>query len=199
MGTGASKCATWSQLSLAALSTLCVMLHPGFVLKWDEGGFSNYGVHVKTAAAYTLAFVLCAWFAALASRRLRATTNAARTQRRVLVVYAVLMVLTLVSTYGYTIDRPLKDVHTAVGILTMLFEPLTSLWMYSLLKGSKWRRVLLTTVLAGLTLGVVDFVGLLHVLFLAQVLTGVGFGFLLVQSVSRLDQLAVVSAPAPSA
>ncbi len=28
---------------------VCVALHPGIVLKWNEGGMSNYGLHLKTA------------------------------------------------------------------------------------------------------------------------------------------------------
>ena len=37
-----------------------VALHPGFVLARREGGISEYGVHVKTAVLYTLAWVVLA-------------------------------------------------------------------------------------------------------------------------------------------
>ena len=41
------------QISFGFFITVCVALHPGFVLKWNEGGVSNYGVHLKTALPYT--------------------------------------------------------------------------------------------------------------------------------------------------
>jgi hypothetical protein len=41
---------TYGQLLLAFFLALCVALHPGFVLKSDEGGMSNYGIHLKTFA-----------------------------------------------------------------------------------------------------------------------------------------------------
>jgi hypothetical protein len=188
MVTRASRYATWSQLSLALFSFVCVILHPGFVLKWDEGGFSNYGVHVKTAIPYSLAFALCAFFALRVSATLPGRDGPERHLGTVLRIYAVLMMLTLLSTYGYTLDRPLKSVHTFIGIVTMLFEPLAAIWMYVRFRDSLWFSRLIVIELVGLVLGVIDFSNLLHVLFVAQVVTGVGFGFIVVQSVSRLGE-----------
>ena len=41
------------QISFGFFITVCVALPPGFVLKSNEGGVSNYGVHLKTALPYT--------------------------------------------------------------------------------------------------------------------------------------------------
>ena len=186
MSARASKYATWSQISLAVFSAICVSLHPGFVLKRNEGGFSNYGVHIKTAVPYSLGFGLCALFAFKAARELRRGNASWRSLEVVLGVYGALMLLTLASTYGYSLNEPLKFLHTAIGITTMLFESVASVWMYSRIEGSNWDAALLVMAVGGLALGVIDFVGILHVLFLVQLLIGVAFGFLLVHAVSRI-------------
>lgn len=179
----------WSQVCLAVFSAICIALHPGFVLKWNEAGFSNYGIHIKTAVPYSIAFFGCALYAVRAVRALADLGPVARTYSAVLFVYAILMVLTVISTYGYTLNHGLKDFHTVVGIITMLFEPLLVLWMYVRLRRTLWTHVLLGIELVGLTLAVIDYLVILHVLFLAQVLTAFAFGALLVRSAGRLDEV----------
>lgn len=178
-----------SQGCLALFSAICIALHPGFVLKWNEGGFSNYGIHIKTVIPYSIAFFGCAVFAARAGRALVRMEPRARHFAVILVTYAVLMFFTLISTYGYTLNHPLKDVHTVVGIVTMLFEPLAALWMYARLRRTPWTHTLIALELAGLTLAVIDYLVILHVLFLAQVLTAFAFGALLVHAAGRLDEV----------
>lgn len=178
-----------SQGCLALFSAICIALHPGFVLKWNEGGFSNYGIHLKTAIPYSIAFLGCALYAARAARALAGMRSSARHFSLLLYVYSALMLCTLLSTYGYTLNHPLKNVHTVVGIATMLFEPLAAGWMYTRLERTAWTRTLIVLELAGLALGVIDYLVILHVLFLAQVLTAFAFGALLVRAAGHLDEL----------
>jgi hypothetical protein len=185
MSTRASKDATKSQLSLAFFSIVCVALHPGFVLKGNEGGFSNYGIHIKTAIPYSIAFLLAAFYALKAGRELASSDPSVRLLRRLLMTYSALMVLALVSTYGYTLNGTLKDFHFVIGGAVMVFEPVASAWLYAHLRGIKWDGLLFAIEIAGLTLGMIDFFDVLHVLFLAQVLMAAAFGFLLVHAVSR--------------
>ena len=181
MSPGTAKHVRNGQLSLALFAGVSVALHPGFVLKWNEGGFSNYGIHAKTFIPYSIAFLLAAYF----SLRAASTVGRARVGQRIfkwtLRAYALLMFLNLVSTYGYTRSLPLKDFHTTVGIVTMLFEPAVSVWMYLQLGKSSYSKTLLAGVLVGLLLGVIDYFGFLHILFMAQVVTATSFGFMLVR------------------
>ena len=48
----------WGQILFVLFIGVCVALHPGIVLKSNEGGVSNYGIHIKTALPYTLALGL---------------------------------------------------------------------------------------------------------------------------------------------
>lgn len=184
----ASTNALYAQLCLALFLTVCIALHPGIVLKWNEAGLSNYGVHLKTAIPYSLAFGGCAAFTFASARRVGGATRSRSFLRAILYAYVVLNVLTLVSTYGYTLNAPLKHVHMVVGIVVMVFEPLTSLWLYRLGGPSAGSRLWLIGEMVGLVLAGVDFAALLHILFLAQLFTGVSFGVLLVRAVRRFER-----------
>ena len=46
------------EVAFVLFTGVCVALHPGFVLKRNEGGLSDYGVHIKTTVPYTLSLVL---------------------------------------------------------------------------------------------------------------------------------------------
>jgi len=175
----------FSQLSLLSFVALCTALHPGFVLKWDEGGLSNYGIHVKTAVPYTLGFALCSFFSFAAARTLPARSYLAKQMRLLLNVYGALVLFSMLSTYGYTLNTPLKLLHVVSGIAIILFGTGASLWMFVRLRSSRSDSVWLAVQVAGFLLALIDFFNVLHVLFLAQLLTGVGFGFLVVHAVRR--------------
>ena len=108
MNTRSSKYVTYGQWNLIVFVLLCLSIHPGFVLKRDEGGFSNYGVHIRTVVPYTLTYLGCVIFTLLAAKYLPASGHITRVLAIVLRSYALLCFLLLVSTYGYTLNAPLK-------------------------------------------------------------------------------------------
>ncbi|MDE3082951.1 MAG: hypothetical protein KGJ39_05990 [Acidobacteriota bacterium] len=178
--------ALYSQLTLLVFVGVCLALHPGLVLKWNEAGLSNYGIHIRTAIPYSLAFAGSAAFAVMAARATPADSPRRIILRSMLGAYAFLSVLALLSTYGYTLNATLKHIHMAAGIAIMVFEPLASLWLYRQVRGFRRDSVWLSLELAGLVIAAIDLAALLHVLFLAQVLTGVSFGVLLVHATRRV-------------
>jgi len=181
--TRASSYIVYSQLSLLVFMSLCIALHPGLVLKWNEAGLSNYGIHIKTAIPYTFALGLCALFAMAAAQSLRAMGEAAKHMRNLLNVYGGLMLVSLLSTYGYTLNTGLKNVHIVLNIATALFQLSAALWMYGTLPRSRSNAVWLGVLSMGFVFAVIDYFKVLHVLFTAQTLTGVGFGVLVVHAV----------------
>jgi hypothetical protein len=169
------------QVGFVVFLAVCVALHPGFVLKADEGGISNYGIHVKTVVPYTLAFASCAGFSWAAARHCPTDDPGQRGLHRLLVVYSGLLLVTLASTYGYSLDVVWKDVHVVIGAALVVFEVVGSVWMYLRL-GGRCDALFLAVQLIGFVLAGVTLVGLLHVLFLGQALATVGFGLLLIRS-----------------
>jgi hypothetical protein len=172
-----------SQIAFASFIALCVALHPGEVLKRDEGGLSNYGVHLKTAVAYTLALALASAFAYRATRSLPRARRETRQFKVLLLIYSGLTLLTLLTTYGYTLDTPQRDLHVAVGVAVTLFECAATLWMYLVV-----RDLVLVVVVGfiGFVVAVLTFFGVLHLLFLTQVLIGGSFALLLVRTSREL-------------
>jgi len=63
------------QWGFAGGVAIAVALHPGFVLKANEGGISDYGVHLRTAVPYDLALVCAALGAYLAATHARDSAN----------------------------------------------------------------------------------------------------------------------------
>ncbi len=186
----------YGQLLLALFLALCVLLHPGIVLKADEGGMSNYGIHSKTAAAYTLSLGLPTLFSFWAARLFIGDGRSVRQFRFLLRLYGWLILLTLLSTYVYSLDTALRDIHIAIGVALAIFEVAASVWMYRLLSQRRWDATLLAVELVGFALAVFTIVGVLHVLFLSQVLTSGAFALLLVDSGRKVEIVNPASHPA---
>ncbi len=175
------------QICFGFFIAVCVALHPGFVLKWNEGGMSNYGVHAKTVVPYTLALGLVAGFSYSAARWIDRSDAVSARLRRVLVVYGWLVVAVLVSTYFYSLNTTLRDVHMTIGTGLTAFAAGASWWMYRLSGGHALDAALLGVQLLGDVLALATLVGALHVLFASEVLAWVGYGSLLVRTGRRVS------------
>ena len=161
---------------------VCVALHPGIVLKSNEGGVSNYGIHIKTAVplhpragpagvlqparrelVFERATYLLGVFAACSLRT------------------AVIVMVMLFSTYVYSLNHLLRDIHIGFGTVLITFESFAAMWMFARCR-RVWDGVFLATQLAGALLALVTIVGDLHVLFLAEELANTGFACLLIHT-----------------
>jgi hypothetical protein len=172
-----------SQIAFAFFLAICVAIHPGLVLKVNEGGMSNYGVHIKTVVPYTLALGFATTLSYWGARLIPTTTTPARHFRTLLYTYSWLILFTLLTTYSYTLNAPLKYLHVAVGIAIIVFESVASWWMYRAIRSL---QAVLFIQLLGFVLAALTFFGTLHVLFLSQILTGGGFALLLVRTCRQL-------------
>jgi hypothetical protein len=170
------------QICFVLFIAVCVALHPGFVLKWNEGGMSDYGSHLETALPYTLALLGLAEFSRRAASLYRQNDRTTRRLRRVLYAYSAIVLVMLVSTYVYTLNVVLRDFHFGFGTVLILFEVASSIWMFRLFRRFVWDGVFLAMQLAGSVLSLVTIVGVLHVLFFAEMLTGAGFAGLIIHT-----------------
>jgi len=168
---------TWGQIGFLGFIAVCVALHPGLVLKANEGGMSNYGVHLKTAIPFTLALLSPAALSYRAARAFQPVTRTERHFRTLLRLYSGLIALTLASTYGYTLDRPQKIIHIAVGVAITVFQSVASIWLYGVLRRLRW---VLVVQLAGLAVAALTFFGAVRLLFVTQVVSGGAYAVLLV-------------------
>jgi hypothetical protein len=187
MNNRASKYVTYGQWNLIVFVLLSISLHPGFVLKRDEGGFSNYGIHAKTVIPYSLTYLGCVFFTLLAVKCLPEIGHDTKVLTTLLRSYALICFLLLVSTYGYSLNSPLKDIHGAIGLIAMAFDPAASVWLFLRTNKSGWDRAWLGIEAAGVVLGVIDIIDIAHVLFAAQAVVALGFGFLLARGTHHIE------------
>jgi hypothetical protein len=166
---------------------LCVALHPGIVLKANEGGMSNYGTHLKTAVPYTLALGLLAFFSQRAAASLDGASGHARRLRVLLRLYVCFVLAMLASSYVYSLDTTLRDVHFAIGAVLIVIELVAALWMFSLSGRAPWDGALVAVLLAGDVLACLTAAGALHVLFVSELAMYAGFGTLLVRASARVE------------
>jgi hypothetical protein len=89
-----------------------------------------------------------------------------------------------VSTFGYRLDTPQRDVHVGVGIVLTVFEVVASLWMYRERRGDLG---LVLVQLAGVVVAGLTIVGLIHLLFVSEIVTGASFAVLLFRTTRQLS------------
>jgi hypothetical protein len=182
-----------SQVCFVVLLGVCVALKPGLVIKRNEGGVSNYGVHWKTVAPYSLAYAVDA---ALLARAARLLDRLAMSRLgRLLRILSVLLIVTLVTTYGYTSATALKDVHFTVGSILILFEGASAPWLWRLTRRGVAASAGVATTFAGLVLCVLATLDVWHVLFAGQVLVIAGYAPLLTGAVRGALSVATPERP----
>jgi hypothetical protein len=168
------------QMGFAAGIALCVALRPHLVLHADEGGISNFGVHLETVVPYTVALGLPALLTFRASRHIAPSSPRLRT---LLGGYSVLILFTLLTTYTYKIDEPLKIIHVGVGALLTIFEMGSSWWMC---RQTRALYGVLTLEFVGFVLAALTIVGVLHLLFVTQLMVGAPFALILIRTCGAL-------------
>jgi len=173
-----------SQVAFLAFITVCVIITPHFLFSRDEGGMSNYGVHASTVVFYSLAFVLSTVLLLLAARALPATAYHL-SLRKIFIVTACSLVLVLLTTYPYKHSNIYGNLHTAVNIWTFCFETFAAVWLALFFRRSAINIALLLAQLAAFVLLVLVFLGTIHLLFVAQILTTLAYGLLLVTSTTE--------------
>ena len=137
------------QICFGLFIAVCVALHPGFVLKWNEGGMSDYGSHIETALPYTLALLGLVEFSRRAASLYRESDRTTRRLRRVLYFYSAIVLVMLVSTYVYTLNFTLRDFHFGFGTILILFEVSSSVWMFLLFRRLVWDGIFLIMQVVG--------------------------------------------------
>jgi hypothetical protein len=139
-------------------------------------------VHALTALPYTLALLSLTWSSWWAAAQFRQDDPSARRLRHVLNFYGSIIFVILLSTYVYTRNQALRDVHFSLGTVLIVFEIVSSLWMFGLFRRFVWDGIFLLVQLAGSALCLATIDGELHLLFLAEMVTAVGFAGLVIHT-----------------
>lgn len=174
------------EIAFLVFTAVSIALHPGFVFKGDEGGLSDYGVHITTVVPYTLALALLAYFSRRAALLCTDDDRRSRRLRLLLTSYCGVVLLVLLSTYVYTLNGVLTNLHFGLGSLLIIVVFVGSLWMYRLWPPTIPVRLFLLAQFVGDALTLATVVGALHVLFLAEMVSNIAFASLLILTCRRI-------------
>jgi hypothetical protein len=181
-----------AQVSLFGFLFICFLLLPHFLLEANEGGVSNYGIHLKTIVPYTLGFGICGTLTLRAARVLPQILPRRHVLQRSLYVLGTLYVFALLSTYPYKLNATFDAIHQDIGVILALFMLALGAWLVLALARSTVNILFFTAQCAGFMLAALTYFGLIHVLFIAELLMSSAFGMLLVRSMNTLSGNAAV-------
>lgn len=177
-----------SQLSLLLDLAICLILIPHYLFARNEGGMSNYGIHLRSVVPYSLGFLVAAYYVLKAALTIKARSVTLRRLRLLLVGYGIIFLLILITTYGYKTNTFLKDTHIVVTIITFWFELLSAIWLCKAFLSDKLNISLLVCQFIALIIGSLTFFGAFHLLFTSQLITIITFGVILVRSSGQAVQ-----------
>lgn len=181
MKQSAGRLVAIGQVTFLVSLLVCLALRPSYLR--SEGGVSNYGTLRLTVAFYSLAFIAASLSSGVAGYQLR------RQQKNRLVwsmyVLAALFGLVLLSTYPYKLNGFFRDLHELTGGGLFVFELLFSAWLCLGKARSRLNISLLAVFLVGFGISFMTTIGLVHLLFVGQIITAVAFAALLVNSLGK--------------
>jgi len=180
------------QLSLFGFLLVCLLLIPHFLLAPNEGGVSNYGLYAKTVVPYSLAFGLCGLLTLVSARFLPKELPAYAAVKRALISLGFLLIAVLLSTYPYKVNNTFNEIHIYAGSALAFLEMGLGLWFAAVLVRNIKNILLLVIQLTGFGLGILTHFGLIHILFVSELVTSLAFGALLIRTIITLSNEIIV-------
>jgi hypothetical protein len=166
-----------SQLNLVGWLLLSSVFASSVV--FTNGGVSNYGNHYTTAPFYSLAFLAGAIYVYLAAESLMLLDRKFKSLARYLNVLGVLLLLVFVSTFPRRFGVIFSDIHDNVSKILFGYEFLLVLWL--LFKRPVRETIGYAFIMAvGSLIGFLSSIHVLNLMFVGQMVGGIGFALLLV-------------------
>lgn len=172
---------------------ICVTLWPQLVLKRGEAGLSNYGLHARTIIPYYLAFAACVYGSALAAARVMPIDRRARELRRLLELFALAMALVALTSIDYQVNGAIDDLHLVIATLAEVFELVAAVLLVYAVPRNSVMWLAFTVQLVGLLLALLTNMKVVHLLFVAEVIAGIGFGVVLTAACATLSRSRVAT------
>lgn len=176
-----------SQICLYGFLAICTALLPHYLFERNEGGVSNFGVHARTIVPYSLGLGLGGVLLVIAGFVAARPSKQQRQFRIVLRTLGILLLIALASTYPYKLSNFFGIIHIAAFQLLFAAQLLGGAWITLFIYKNALGRFFLGLQLLGFAFGVLTLFGVLHVLFVAQMLSGMAFGYLIVKSAYLLQ------------
>jgi hypothetical protein len=182
----ASIYAALSIASLAGGMLACCLIVPEYFL--GPGGVSNYGADRRTIVPYTAGFLAASGFAYAAARHYPRDTPRTAAVSRGITLFAVLLALTMASTFPYQLAPLYYWIHAAIGSLLMGWLVLFGAWLALAENRNVLTLLLLAALVVASSVAAYSFFGPGRLLSHGQVGAVLAFGLLLIAQARRVGR-----------
>ena len=179
-----------SQIILTASVLLCTIIFPQYLLSTNQGGVSNFGTEDRTRVVFSIGFGAVAVGSWLAARRIRIVAKRLSRLRWGLYLLSCLYLLVLISTFSYKLVPAYRTLHIQAAILLFWGMLALAIWLRIILNNQSAIRVAFIVFVVGFVTALLTFIGIFHLLFVAQLICGFSFGYILVRGVASLENIA---------
>lgn len=169
----------YGQIGLGLCLLICLFITPDYFFSFDQGGVSNYGTESKTQILFTLGFGFSALGSLLAVKYLPLKFSRRLAMRAMLTILAVLYLAVLATTYSYKINDFYRTIHEWSAIGLFVYMSALAIWLrfwqareQTLVCRWFWLFVI------GLLTAILTFFGVIHLLFTAQIISGLAFAMI---------------------
>lgn len=166
----------------------CTALIPHFLFSKDEGGTSNYGTYLRTVVSFSISFIGVGTSLIMAGLVLPKDTISRSSLQYLLYIVGTLTLVTTITTYTYRLSPALHSLHITASQILFYVEVPAAIWLWFSPKRTILNHMMFTVYALGLILAVLTLFGLLHVLFIAEVLSTLGLGFLFFHTTRNLTE-----------
>jgi hypothetical protein len=148
---------------------------PRYFFSLNQGGISNYGTEPQTKWLYAAGFSGATIGTMLAAIVLPKATKRRLQLRFILLILSALYLVVMVSTFSYKLSPSFQQFHELSALVLFISMLLTSLWLrFIAVKNSYINRLFIFLCIC-MALGVLNYLEVLHILFVIEVVTGVIF------------------------
>ncbi len=166
-----------SQLNLFAWLLLSSVLASSVV--FTNGGVSNYGNHYSTVIFFSAAFLAGSIYLILAAKTLLKIEDRFRPLAYYLIILSILMLLVYITTFPRRFGMVFSDIHDNISIFMFGYELILALWL--IFKRPKLDTLAYMLIMvAGLIVGLLSSLHVIHLMFVGQMTGALGFALLLV-------------------
>ncbi|MBC7708123.1 hypothetical protein H7Y63_02790 [Polaromonas sp.] len=164
-----------SQLIFGLCLLGCFILIPHYFLDSNQGGISNYGTEAQTSALFILGFGSAALGSLVAAIKLGRSVGFSSS----LYWLALSYLFVLVSTFTYKQNTSQRALHELSAVVLLFAMLLVVFKLRKITRHDVRAKIALIIFMVGFLLGCITSTDIIHMLFTAEVLCALSFGYLL--------------------
>lgn len=182
-----SKYVACGQIALGLSLFICLLIYPHYFFSINQGGVSNYGTSEPTRMLFILGFGAAAIGTFIGSIKLPQVTEKIYSLKIGMYSLSLLYVVVMASTFSYKMGGLYRHLHLWSALVLFLVMLYQTLWIR--FKTPPDRRLSNAFILfsIGWLIGILTGFGIIHLLFTAQIISGVSFGYMLTRIVSSYE------------